>query len=108
MLETGSCPSSVLSFFLGQFSLSFGLNLFNDWKIGYLPSAAKMKGPVHWFVPKPHLVPGGKTWTQRNPVLTYLLRSLSQEEGTQRDTEKFNCCRGEKALSPLFGDDKQL
>lgn len=87
MLEMGSCPSTVLSFFLGQFSLSFGLILSDDWKTGYLPSATKGKEPgVYWFVPKPHLVPGGKTWTQRTPSLTHLLRSLSEGEGTKRDS----------------------
>lgn len=63
---------------------------------------------VQCFVLKPQLVLREKTWPQRNPLPTYLIRSLVEGEETERDSEKVHCLCGEKALSLLFDNDKQL
>lgn len=107
MDHVGNGFLSICPFLSGQVPFSFALNLSESWKGGRLPSAAKGKGPwVHWFDPKPHPVPGGKAWSQRNPPPTYHIRSLAKGAGTERDSEKVFV--GEKALSPLFDNGKQL
>lgn len=74
-------------FLSGHVSFSFAHNLSESWKRGWLPSAAEGKGSgVHWFDPKPHPVPGGRTW--RNPPPTYFIRSHAEGAGAERDSEK--------------------